>query len=104
MKVIRGQAALRKYQFGRQVAEHFFYGICGIYTHHRRSTNPNEFGFNIGCMEGVNPYDLGNVPVAMVESGRNLSASFVSGNLLLYSTYKMRWKPDPAVARFWGVR
>ena len=64
LKVIRGQAALRKYQFGRQVAEHFFCGICGIYSHHRRSTNPNEFGFNIGCMEGVNPYDLGSVPVA----------------------------------------
>ncbi|ANJ59463.1 aldehyde-activating protein [Pseudomonas silesiensis] len=64
LKVIRGQAVLRKYQFGRQVAEHFFCGICGIYTHHRRSTNPNEFGFNIGCMEGVNPYDLGSVPVA----------------------------------------
>lgn len=64
LKVIRGQAALCKYQFGRQVAEHFFCGICGIYTHHRRSTNPNEFGFNIGCMEGVNPYDLGSVPVA----------------------------------------
>lgn len=64
LKVIRGQAVLRKYQFGRQVAEHFFCGICGIYTHHRRSSNPNEFGFNIGCMKGVNPYDLGSVPVA----------------------------------------
>lgn len=64
LKVIRGQAVLRKYQFGRQVAEHFFCCICGIYTHHRRSSNPNEFGFNIGCMKGVNPYDLGSVPVA----------------------------------------
>lgn len=50
--------------FGRQIAEHFFCGICGIYTHHRRSTNPHEFGFNIGCLEGVNPYDLESVPVA----------------------------------------
>jgi hypothetical protein len=64
LKVIQGQAALRRYQFGKHVAEHFFCGICGIYTHHRRSMNPKEFGFNIGCLEGVNPYDLGTVPIA----------------------------------------
>jgi hypothetical protein len=64
LKVIRGKSALLKYSFGQQVAEHFFCGNCGIYTHHRRSTNPHEFGFNVGCLEAVNPYDLGEVPVA----------------------------------------
>lgn len=64
LKVLQGQAALHSYQFGGRVAEHFFCGICGIYTHHRRSIDPNEFGFNVGCLEGVNPFDLGNVPVA----------------------------------------
>ncbi|MHC8381393.1 GFA family protein [Pseudomonas sp. LB3P14] len=64
LKVIRGDAALLKYQFGKQMAEHFFCGNCGIYTHHRRSTNPDEYGFNVGCLEGVNPYDLTHVPIA----------------------------------------
>lgn len=64
LKVIRGESALRIYQFGKHVAEHFFCGNCGIYTHHRRSTNPQEFGFNVRCLEGVNPYDLDDVPVA----------------------------------------
>lgn len=64
LKVIRGEAAIVRYQFGKRVAEHFFCGNCGIYTHHRRSTNPQEFGFNIGCLEGINPYDLDDVPVA----------------------------------------
>ena len=64
LKVIRGESALRTYQFGKHVAEHFFCGNCGIYTHHRRSTNAQEFGFNVGCLEGVNPYDLDEVPVA----------------------------------------
>lgn len=63
IKVIRGEAAFRRYQFGKQMAEHFFCGNCGIYTHHRRSTNPEEFGFNVGCLEGINPYDLNDVPV-----------------------------------------
>lgn len=66
LKVVKGEPTLRKYQFGKKVAEHFFCVVCGIYTHHRRSTNPQEFGFNIGCLKGVNPYDLGNVPVRMV--------------------------------------
>lgn len=64
LKVIRGKSALSRYQFGKHVAEHYFCKNCGIYTHHRRSTNPEEFGFNIGCLEGVNPYDLSDVPVA----------------------------------------
>lgn len=63
LKVLRGEAALRTYQFGNQIAEHFFCGNCGIYTHHRRCTNPNEFGFNVGCLEGVNPYEIDSVPV-----------------------------------------
>jgi hypothetical protein len=64
LKVIRGKAALSRYQFGKHVAEHYFCKNCGTYTHHRRSNNPEEFGFNIGCLEGVNPYDLDDVPVA----------------------------------------
>jgi hypothetical protein len=47
LKVIQGQATLSRYQFGKQDAEHFFCSICGIYTHHRRSMNPKEFGLNI---------------------------------------------------------
>jgi len=64
LKVIRGETAIVRYQFGKRVTEHFLCGNCGIYTHHRRSTNPQEFGFNIGCLEGINPYDLDAVPVA----------------------------------------
>jgi len=29
----------------------------------RWCSNPNQYGFNIGCLEGVNPYDLGDVEV-----------------------------------------
>ena len=24
--------------------------------------NPAQYGFNVGCLEGVNPFDLGSVP------------------------------------------
>ena len=62
-RIVRGQDALRRYQFGTGVAEHYFCGTCGIYTHHRRRSNPKVFGYNVGALEGVNPFDLGEVPV-----------------------------------------
>ncbi|WP_429426548.1 hypothetical protein [Pseudomonas frederiksbergensis] len=43
LKVVRSKSALLKYSFGQPGVEHFFCGNCGIYTHHRRSTNPHEF-------------------------------------------------------------
>lgn len=44
---------LRLYQFNTMTAEHYFCGVCGIYTHHRRRSNPSEYGVNLGCVEGV---------------------------------------------------
>ena len=35
-QVVRGQNHLQLYQFNTHVAEHYFCGVCGIYTHHRR--------------------------------------------------------------------
>jgi len=61
--VVKGADKLRRYQFHTHVAEHFFCDTCGIYTHHRRRSDPNVFGYNVGCLEGVNPFELGDVPV-----------------------------------------
>ena len=35
LQVLRGQNHLRMYQFNTHVAEHYFCGVCGIYTHHQ---------------------------------------------------------------------
>jgi hypothetical protein len=59
--VLHGEEALKTYQFNTKVARHYFCSICGIYTHHQRRSNPNEFGYNVGCLEGVNPFDLESV-------------------------------------------
>jgi hypothetical protein len=34
-----------------------------IYTHHQRRSNPEQYGFNVACLEGVYPFDIENVPV-----------------------------------------
>ncbi len=62
VEVIRGAEALSLYQWGTQTAQHYFCATCGIYTHHRRRSNPNEYGVNLGCLEGINPRDLEPIP------------------------------------------
>jgi hypothetical protein len=63
IKVISGGEALKLYQFNTHVAKHYFCSSCGIYTHHQRRSFPDQYGYNVGCLEGVNPFHLENVPV-----------------------------------------
>jgi hypothetical protein len=62
IKVIKGHDVLKLYQFNTRTAKHYFCSNCGIYTHHQRRSNPEQYGYNVGCLEGVNPFDLDNVP------------------------------------------
>jgi hypothetical protein len=58
-----GEEALTLYRFNTGVAEHYFCSKCGIYTHHRRRSNPNQYGINAACLVGVSPFDFDQVPV-----------------------------------------
>lgn len=60
--ILQGQEVLKLYQFNTQTARHYFCSNCGIYTHHQRRSNPQQYGYNVGCLEGVNPFDLADVP------------------------------------------
>ena len=62
LRVVKGAEVLRLYQFNTRTAEHWFCSVCGIYTHHRRRSNPLHYGYNVGCLEGVDPSLLGAVP------------------------------------------
>jgi hypothetical protein len=61
LSVLKGADALTLYQFNTKTAKHFFCSVCGIYTHHQRRSNPDQYGYNVACLEGVNPFDLGEV-------------------------------------------
>jgi len=63
LRIVRGADRLTLYQFGSNTAEHYFCSACGTYTHHRRRSDPSQFGYNVGCLEGVNPFELTDVPV-----------------------------------------
>jgi len=63
-RVVKGAEKLTLYQWNTKVAKHYFCSICGIYTHHQRRSNPRELGVNVGCLEGVDLFDLRDVSVA----------------------------------------
>lgn len=63
IEVTCGQDVLTLYQFGTLAAKHYFCSKCGIYTHHQRRSNPNQYGVNVACLEGVSPFDFAEVPV-----------------------------------------
>ena len=56
--ILAGEANLAMYQFNSNIAEHYFCKTCGIYTHHRTRSKPGLFGFNAGCLQGLNVADL----------------------------------------------
>ena len=62
--VLKGADKLTLYTWGTRTAQHYFCKVCGIYTHHRRRSNPDECGVNVAILYGVNPRDLGEVPWA----------------------------------------
>lgn len=63
LDILSGQDKLTLYQFNTDTAKHYFCSVCGIYTHHQRRSNPNEFGVNAACLQGVSPFDFAEVVV-----------------------------------------
>jgi hypothetical protein len=62
LKILKGEDVLSLYRFNTMAAKHYFCSVCGIYTHHQRRSNPQQYGYNVGCLEGVNPFEIGDVP------------------------------------------
>jgi hypothetical protein len=63
LDILEGADQLSVYQFNTKTARHYFCFHCGIYTHHQRRSNQNEFGVNVACLEGLSPFDFESVPV-----------------------------------------
>ena len=64
LKIKKGQDQLTVYKFGKKHhAEHFFCKNCGIYTHHRSYTNPENYEYNVACIDNVDTFEYKNIPV-----------------------------------------
>ncbi|MGU3576139.1 GFA family protein [Brucellaceae bacterium C25G] len=63
IQILQGTDKLTLYQFNTKNAKHYFCSVCGIYTHHQRRSNPEQYGVNVACLEGLSPFDFDEVPV-----------------------------------------
>jgi len=68
--ITRGEDKLSLYQWNTRTARHYFCSVCGIYTHHQRRVAKDEFGFNLACIEDVDPALFASAPMT---DGRALS-------------------------------
>ena len=62
-KIIKGEKKLSLYQFHTKVAKHYFCSNCGIYTHHNPRSNPSMTGFNLGCLDDIDTFNLDNISI-----------------------------------------
>jgi hypothetical protein len=62
LRVIQGADVLSTYQFNTMTAKHYFCSRCGIHTHHQRRSSPDHYRYNLACLDGVDPFELGHVP------------------------------------------
>lgn len=96
--VTAGQDALTLYQFNTGQAKHYFCSRCGIYTFHQRRSNPQQYGVNAACIEGVSPFDFAQVAVSEGVShpqDRPGGASLVAG----WVRYTPHTEADPGAAQ-----
>ncbi len=62
-KIVKGKNKLKLYQFHSKVAKHFFCSNCGIYTHHNPRSFPNMTGFNLGCVDEIDTFQITDIEV-----------------------------------------
>ena len=58
LKIIKGKDLLKLYQYHTKTAKHYFCSNCGIYTHHNPRANSAMTGFNLGCVDEINIFEL----------------------------------------------
>ncbi|NDA08200.1 MAG: GFA family protein [Alphaproteobacteria bacterium] len=68
LNVISGEDNLGCYTWNTGTARHYFCKTCGIYTHHLRRSDPNEYGINITCFDHV---DMKAYDGAVINDGVN---------------------------------
>lgn len=63
LRILEGEEALTLYTFGSGEAKHRFCSKCGIHPFHQLRSEPDHYGVNLACFDGISIYDLPEVPV-----------------------------------------
>ncbi|OON40260.1 aldehyde-activating protein [Izhakiella australiensis] len=84
IKVTAGSDKLTEYRFNSKEVAHYFCALCGIYTFHQRRSNPELYGVNAACLEGISPFDFASVKVI---DGNNHPKDGGAGGVAGYLSY-----------------
>ena len=63
LEITKGEEMLTLYTFGSGEAKHRFCSRCGIHPFHQTRSDPDKYGINIACIDGMTIYDFAEVPV-----------------------------------------
>lgn len=58
LTILGGQDLIATYEWNTRVAKHHFCTRCGIYTFHKKRSDPSSYGVNVYCLEGFDPESL----------------------------------------------
>lgn len=63
LEITAGEDSLTLYTFGSGEAKHRFCSVCGIHPFHLTRSDPDKYGINVACIDGMTIYDFEEVPV-----------------------------------------
>ena len=58
VELLEGKDTLTLYRFGDIMMNHYFCPTCGIAPFSEVIERPGRYRFNLGCVEGLDPYGL----------------------------------------------
>ncbi|MBX7514868.1 GFA family protein [Qipengyuania sp. GH38] len=61
--IMAGEDALTLYTFGSGQAQHRFCSKCGIHPFHQLRSEPDYYGLNLACIDGMTIFDLPEIEV-----------------------------------------
>ena len=57
--MLEGNEYLGLYKWNKNIAEHYFCKVCGVYTHHKRRRHPDQIAVNFACLDDLDlPEDI----------------------------------------------
>ena len=57
--LLEGNENLGLYKWNKNIAEHYFCKLCGVYTHHKRRRYPDQIAVNFACLDDLDlPEDI----------------------------------------------
>jgi hypothetical protein len=62
------------YQWNTEIAKHYFCKNCGIYTFHRKRSEPDYYGINVYCLDDL---DISTIDVRET-TGANMTVECAS--------------------------